>query len=196
MTRTYAYMAVEKRDWQVTSMGDLSGFGGLGGGIWHFKFRSPSLRKHMNTLLVAGGVGAGAEVQARWNAILNVIHRARDAERAERGYTRIRCLRAFSMNDMLLGICALASGTATMGPGVAGALLTLRASGQGRARGDLFRRQPIVGDAIGAGLGGSIVWGSLIGIGTEFWHLNTRRRFDRELQRRPSDPVLRDPGMV
>jgi hypothetical protein len=52
--------------WAVSSFADLEEFAGLGGGMWHFRFRNVTTHLEQDYVLVAGGLGFAAEVPVTW----------------------------------------------------------------------------------------------------------------------------------
>lgn len=192
-----AYLWQPAEDWHATSYGDVGVAVGLAAGVVHLNFRSESVGQALNFLMLGAGVGLDASLEGRIGNILDAVGRLLGLGGGLSGYTRINCLRPFSFADLSGAQCITRNFSATVLIGSQRLLLTLRASGIGPAGdGLLFEDLDLGGSTAGLGATATATGNFLISFGTDIYRLNTQRRFERELQRRPSDPVLRDPGMI
>lgn len=190
----FSYFSKKAQDWRATSYGDVGISAGFGGGLKHLKMWSPSQNLKVNSLVLH--VSAGVEIEIN-SAILSFINstvqnlvKSKDAATSESNYKTLRCVRAFSIMDYIGSTCAGGETSLALGVGdKVGGLVVLNSS-----IGGLFSIPLEVETCWGLGGGSTVFRGVILGIGTQFYDYNMQERFQRELKRKPTDPVIRDAG--
>ncbi len=194
----FGYFTVCKADWQVTSYGDLGAYGGLGGSVKHMRFKSPSSGHGLHAILLQGGAGVEVQISCEiltfLNSTIQNMIKAKEGATAESNYKKLNCRKAFSIADIIGSIVTSFNESVTVGVGLKVGGLRVDSSGGPAGPGLLFTIPAEVENDFGFGGGVSAQTGIIIGVGSQFYDYNMEQRFLRELNRRPTDPVIRDPG--
>lgn len=192
--KDFSYFSKKAQDWQATSYGDVGVAAGLGGGVKHLKLWSPSTNLTVNSLLLHGK--AGAEIQIK-SELLNIINGAiqnflkgKESVTSEFNYKKLTCYTSFSIENYIGSLCAGFDEAVTIGVGKKVGGLKVSKPGVG----PLFLIPPEVETMWGLGGGVSAFSGIVIGVGVQFFDYNMQQRYFREKARKPTDPVIRDPG--
>ncbi len=194
----FGHFAVCKADWQLTSYGDLGVYSGLGGGVKHLKFKSPSSGHGMHGILLQVGAGAelqiGSEVLSFINSAIQNTIKAKEGATAEGNYKKLKCRKPFSIIDIIGAQVTSFSESVTIGVGLKVGGSRVDSSGGPAGPGLLFTLPAEVENDFGIGGGVSGQTGVIIGVGSQFYDYNMEQRFLRELGRKPTDQVIRDTG--
>jgi hypothetical protein len=205
MSAPAAHLAVRSHTWSVTSFADFAEFGGVGGGIWHFRFRNGSTHTEQDYLLMAGGVGGALEVPVSWltsigrvaiSAFNDYISRA--ASFATASYTRCSVHGQVTFLDLAGARGAIScaqAGIGVAGGSAFGLNVMIPSLGAGpRIEADMSGFSYTLGAGVFAATGWLLPVGG--GVADAVWNVDSvaRARFARELARRPTDPVVRDLG--
>lgn len=199
--KDYSYLKKMTKDWKITSYGDLGAFAGAGGRISHQKFWSPSLKQGVNTIFLELGFGGGAsagipEIDNLFSQINNLV-KIKDARAAESNYKELVCHCSFSISDIIGAFGDCESGQLVLGDGPKYVRIAARGSGSGPAGSALLFTMPVtfLGEkTYGVAAEASVTSGIFLGVGIQFYNYNMQERFQRELRRKPTDPVIRDSG--
>ena len=186
-------------DWKITSYGDIGGYAGYGGKLSHFRFYSQSLNLKMHTILAVTGVGVGVDVTPGFLSMVKSgmerFFKVKGAVSAESSYAALDCHRPFSLND-IDGANAGAVDTAlaiTFGYKVG--YLHCSGASSGPAGGALiFSVPPSVDPTFTITAEASASAGVFVALdGSNLAQIDNSRR-EREMSRRPSDPLVRPAG--
>lgn len=192
--KSFEYFQERVQDWKATSYGDVGLSAGYGGGLKHLKLWSPSKNLKVNSLVLQATAGYEIEITSDLlttiNGVIQNLLKTKDAATAESSYKKLNCYRAFSIADYIGSTCAGSDQSFIPGSGIKVGTFVVYQSGVGL----LFSIPPEVEGTWG--LGGAMTGfvGTIIGVGTQFFDYNMQQRFMREKARKPTDPVIRDPG--
>ncbi len=186
-------------DWKITSYGDVGGYAGYGGKLSHFRFYSPSLKLKMHTILMVVGIGAGLDITPGFLSVakngIDRFFKIRGAASAESNYSALTCHRPFSLND-IDGANAGAIDTAlAISFGYKVGYLHASGAKSGPAGGQIiFSVPPSVDPTFTITAEASASAGVFVAIGGAHLAEINQSRKERELSRRPSDPLVRPMG--
>jgi hypothetical protein len=194
--QNFDYLTVQKADWEVTSYGDFGAYTGYGGTIRHMKFRSPKLGHGTHTIMLQVGFGAELEISAEILTFINSsvqnLIKAKDGATAESNYKKVKCMTAFSIADIIGSTVVSFSEAMAFGVGLKVGALRVDSAGGPAGPGHLFTIPAAVENEFGFGAGMSAQGGVIIGVGLQYWDYNMQQKFERELRRKPTDPVIMD----
>ncbi len=187
-------------DWQAKSIGDVSAFGGVGGGVKHFAIWSPSLK--LGAQSVIAFVGFGAEAKAKVPKINEILGDSYEfvksfiensgkfvegGVKAASGYEPLTVFRAFSLNDFSGSQIAQAEAGAAVIGGLKVEGLTAYCGLK-----PIFSIPPSIGAAWSLGAGAQSSVGFIF---TDIQRqISTAQKFNIELKRKASDPLPRPAG--
>lgn len=188
----FSYFSKKAQDWRATSYGDVGVCAGYGGGLKHLKLWSPSQNLKVNSLVLHVSTGAEVEVNSAIltfiNSTVQYLVKGKDAATSESNYKTLKCVRSFSIADYIGSTCAGGETSLALGIGdKVGGLVVLNST-----VGGLFSIPPEVETCWGIGGGVTAFRGIVLGIGVQFYDYNMQQRFLMELNRKPTDPVIRD----
>lgn len=189
-----SYFTLTAADWKITGYGDVGGYLGYGGKVSHMKFHSPSLKLYLNAVHLQVGLGAGADISPKFLSQANTAYenfiKGRDAYNTESRYTPLICHRPFSLND----IDHARSGSIDTAVSIPFGYKT----GFCHVSNDkgllLFSVPASVDACYGFKFEASMAGGIIFSLGNEYLAAINESRKNRELSRRPSDPLVRPAG--
>lgn len=186
-------------DWRITSYGDIGAFAGYGGKLSHIKFYSHSTKLSMHTILVQVGLGVGIDITPSFLTAatkrLEQFVKVKNSVGAESNYTALSCHRSFSLND-IDGANSGAIDTAVAIPfGYQSGYFHATGSGDGPAGKRLIFSIPAeVAPTYGFKMEASATAGYFAGLNNKHYAAIYESRKQRELNRRPTDPLVRPAG--
>lgn len=124
----------KSRDWEVSLLAQVGGAAAVGGGVWAFSLRSPSLGVKEACFLFAGGLGIG--------------HSLGGASLRPAEYTKLQCARDFSLDDLHRSVGRIGSVGASLSVGYG--LVTISAFPLSNPR-YLFEESIVHGASAGVG---------------------------------------------
>jgi hypothetical protein len=180
-------------DWQAKSIGDISAFGGIGGGVKHLAIWSPSLNQGIHSMVVFGG--GGVEAKAKIPKVKELLGDSYDFVKdyidysakgvqgtlsAAGGYEPMTVFRAFSLYDFSVSQIVQAEASAAVVAGVKSEGLTAYCGLR-----PIFSITQAIAVGWGLGAGAQTSVGFII---TTIPHqISTAKKFQMEQKRKPTD---------
>jgi hypothetical protein len=148
---------VKASDWEVTSIAQVGGVVGVGGGIYCFDFKSRDANHHGTFIFTGGALGLGGSMGG---AVAPSPSDFMSNNGSINLYSRIRCSRPFSSDDLnhSYGALSVLGVNATYGYGLMGISSGLISEN--------FRDADVSGWGVGVGLVGAIMIGVWQRLGT------------------------------
>lgn len=190
----YSYFSSTATDWKITGYGDVGGYLGYGGKLAHLKFFSPSLKLYLNAVHLQVGLGVGVDISPKFlqhaNATYENFLKTKDAYYVESRYTPLICHRPFSLND----IDQARSGSIDTAVSIPFGYKTGFCHVSNDQGALLFSIPASVDPCYGFKFEASMSGGIIYSLGNKYLAAINESRKNRELSRRPSDPLVRPAG--